>query len=180
MKLFKRLAAAALAAAMVLTMLTACGSAAKTPTETAEDALMLVMNTMLGTNKPNDAAMKAAAKAYLEECLNEDGTLKPGYEIEKDTVIDENTTQVVYIFGKIPAAQVDKLNDTDALKQQAEKQQQTIKENMKAYMTDEQIDAYFKGMNAGITAMGMGAVQKGDYIYIAVSAVAANEYADAI
>lgn len=79
MKKMKRLVAVLLAGIMVLAMLTACGGGSFTPTSDVEKAEALYMdayNTALGADYKNDAELKNQAKQFLEENLNADGTLK--------------------------------------------------------------------------------------------------------
>ena len=78
MKMFKRFAAALLAGAMVLAMLTACGGAgASTIGEEFENKFIATINTLRGENAEeleNDTDMRNKALAQLAK-INEDGTI---------------------------------------------------------------------------------------------------------
>ena len=80
MKKMKRLVAVLLAGIMALAMLTACGGGSFTPTSDVEKAEALYMdafNTALGTNyENNNTELKDQAKQVLDTNLNDDGTLK--------------------------------------------------------------------------------------------------------
>ena len=102
MKMFKRFAAALLAGAMVLAMLTACGGAgASTIGEEFENKYIATLNTLRGEDAEelkNDTVLHDRALAQLAK-INEDGTIAV---TDADTSIitpnaDGKSVTVVYI-----------------------------------------------------------------------------------
>lgn len=154
MKMFKRFAAALLAGVMVLAMLTACGGSF-TPTSDVEKAEALYMdafNTALGTNYENDADLEKLAKQVLDDSLNEDGTLKNG----KEMIFSEDAGNSVYRVVTILAQQGNKKVPYGITSEELANKDKVIVN----------VDQTTKKVTTGLA---VGAVKKGDNIYVAVA-----------
>lgn len=159
MKKMKRLVAVLLAGIMVLAMLTACGGGSFTPTSDVEKAEALYMdafNTALGTNYENDADLEKLAKQVLDDSLNEDGTLKNG----KGMTVTKKDGNSVYTVVTILAQQGSKnvpygITSEELANMLANKDKVIVN-----------VDATTKKT---ATNLAVGAVKKGDKIYVAIA-----------
>lgn len=152
MKKMKRLVAVLLAGVMVLAMLTACGCGSSTPTSDVEKAEALYMdayNTALGADYKNDAELKNQAKQFLEENLNADGTLK----------IDGKMTVTTKKDGKL-------LTVVTILAQKNAPYGITSEELANKDKVIVNVDDTTKKITTGLA---VGAVKKGDKIYVAIA-----------
>lgn len=159
MKKMKRLVAVLLAGVMVLAMLTACGGGSFTPTSDVEKAEALYMdayNTALGADYKNDAELKNQAKQFLEENLNADGTLK----IDGKMTVTKKDGNSVYTVVTILAQQGSKnvpygITSEELANMLANKDKVIVN-----------VDATTKKT---ATNLAVGAVKKGDKIYVAIA-----------
>lgn len=159
MKKMKRLVAVLLAGIMALAMLTACGGGSSTPTSDVDKAEALYMdayNAALGTDYKNDAELKNQAKQFLEENLNADGTLKSDGKMT-DTKSDGNS---VYTVVTILAQQGSKnapygITSEELANMLANKDKVIVN-----------VDATTKKT---ATNLAVGAVKRGDNIYVAIA-----------
>lgn len=159
MKKMKRLVAVLLAGVMVLAMLTACGGGSFTPTSDVEKAEALYMdafNTALGTNYENDADLEKLAKQVLDDSLNEDGTLKNG----KEMTVTKKDGNSVYTVVTILAQQGSKnvpygITSEELANRLANKDKVIVN-----------VDATTKKT---ATNLAVGAVKKGDKVYVAIA-----------
>ena len=153
MKMFKRFAAALLAGVMVLAMLTACGGGLSTPTSDVEKAEALYMdafNTALGTNyENNNTELKDQAKQVLDTNLNDDGTLKS----------DGKMTVTTKKGGKL-------LTVVTILAQKNAPYGITSEELANKDKVIVNVDDTTKKITTGLA---VGAVKKGDKIYVAIA-----------
>ena len=152
MKKMKRLVAVLLAGIMALAMLTACGGGLSTPTSDVEKAEALYMdafNTALGTNYENDADLEKLAKQVLDDSLNEDGTLKNG----KGMIFSEDAGNSVYRVVTILAQKNAPYGITS--EELANKDKVIVN-----------VDDTTKKITTGLA---VGAVKKGDKIYVAIA-----------
>lgn len=160
MKKMKRLVAVLLAGIMALAMLTACGGGSSTPTSDVEKAEALYMdafNTALGTNyENNNTELKDQAKQVLDTNLNDNGTLKSDGKMT-DTKSDGNS---VYTVVTILAQQGSKNVPYGITSEELA--------NMLAYKDKVivNVDATTKKITTGLA---VGAVKKGDKIYVAIA-----------
>ena len=155
MKKMKRLVAVLLAGIMALAMLTACGGGSFTPTSDVEKAEALYMdafNTALGTNYENDADLEKLAKQVLDDSLNEDGTLKNG----KGMIFSENAGNSVYRVVTILAQQGNKKVPYGITSEELANKDKVIVN----------VDQTTKNTTTGLA---VGAVKKGDKIYVAIA-----------
>ena len=153
MKKMKRLVAVLLAGIMVLAMLTACGGGLSTPTSDVEKAEALYMdafNTALGTNyENNNTELKDQAKQVLDTNLNDNGTLKSDGKMTVTTKKDGKLLTVVTILAQKNAPYgitSEELADKD-----------------KVIVN---VDDTTKKITTGLA---VGAVKKGDKIYVAIA-----------
>lgn len=152
MKKMKRLVAVLLAGVMVLAMLTACGGGSFTPTSDVEKAEALYMdayNTALGADYKNDAELKNQAKQVLDTNLNDDGTLKSDGKMTVTTKKD----------GKL-------LTDVTILAQKNAPYGITSEELANKDKVIVNVDDTTKKITTGLA---VGAVKKGDKIYVAIA-----------
>ena len=159
MKKMKRFVAVLLAGIMALAMLTACGGGSFTPTSDVEKAEALYMdayNTALGADYKNDAELKNQAKQFLEENLNADGTLK----IDGKMTVTKKDGNSVYTVVTILAQQGSKnvpygITSEELANMLANKDKVIVN-----------VDATTKKT---ATNLAVGAVKKGDKIYVAIA-----------
>ena len=153
MKKMKRLVAVLLAGIMVLAMLTACGGGLSTPTSDVEKAEALYMdafNTALGTNyENNNTELKDQAKQVLDTNLNDDGTLKSDGKMTVTTKKDGKLLTVVTIFAQKNAPY------GITSEELANKDKVIVN-----------VDDTTKKITTGLA---VGAVKKGDKIYVAIA-----------
>ncbi len=153
MKKMKRLVAVLLAGIMVLAMLTACGGGLSTPTSDVEKAEALYMdafNTALGTNyENNNTELKDQAKQVLDTNLNDDGTLKS----------DGKMTVTTKKGGKL-------LTVVTILAQKNAPYGITSEELANKDKVIVNVDDTTKKITTGLA---VGAVKKGDKIYVAIA-----------
>ncbi len=155
MKKMKRLVAVLLAGVMVLAMLTACGGGSFTPTSDVEKAEALYMdafNTALGTNYENDADLEKLAKQVLDDSLNEDGNLKNG----KGMIFSEDAGNSVYRVVTILAQQGNKKVPYGITSEELANKDKVIVN----------VDQTTKKVTTGLA---VGAVKKGDKVYVAIA-----------
>lgn len=158
MKKMKRLVAVLLAGIMVLAMLTACGCGSSTPTSDVEKAEALYMdayNTALGAEYKNDAELKNQAKQFLEENLDEAGTLKIDGKMtvtKKDGKVWTTVTILAQPGNKnVPYG----ITSEELANMLANKDNVIVN-----------VDATTK---QSATGLAVGAVKKGDKIYVAIA-----------
>ena len=153
MKKMKRLVAVLLAGIMVLAMLTACGGGLSTPTSDVEKAEALYMdafNTALGTNyENNNTELKDQAKQVLDTNLNDDGTLKSDGKVTVTTKKDGKLLTVVTILAQKNAPY------GITSEELANKDKVIVN-----------VDDTTKKITTGLA---VGAVKKGDKIYVAIA-----------
>ena len=155
MKKMKRLVAVLLAGVMVLAMLTACGGGSFTPTSDVEKAEALYMdafNTALGTNYENDADLEKLAKQVLDDSLDEDGNLKNG----KGMIFSEDAGSSVYRVVTILAQQGNKKVPYGITSEELANKNKVIVN----------VDDTTKKVTTGLA---VGAVKKGDKVYVAIA-----------
>lgn len=149
----KRLVAVLLAGIMVLAMLTACGGGLSTPTSDVEKAEALYMdafNTALGTNyENNNTELKDQAKQVLDTNLNDDGTLKSDGKMTVTTKKDGKLLTVVTILAQKNAPY------GITSEELANKDKVIVN-----------VDDTTKKITTGLA---VGAVKKGDKIYVAIA-----------
>lgn len=153
MKKMKRLVAVLLAGIMVLAMLTACGGGLSTPTSDVEKAEALYMdafNTALGTNyENNNTELKDQAKQVLDTNLNDDGALKSDGKMTVTTKKDGKLLTVVTILAQKNAPY------GITSEELANKDKVIVN-----------VDDTTKKITTGLA---VGAVKKGDKIYVAIA-----------
>ena len=153
MKKMKRLVAVLLAGIMALAMLTACGCGSSTPTSDVEKAEALYMdafNTALGTNyENNNTELKDQAKQVLDTNLNDDGTLKSDGKMTVTTKKDGKLLTVVTILAQKNAPY------GITSEELANKDKVIVN-----------VDDTTKKITTGLA---VGAVKKGDKIYVAIA-----------
>ena len=155
MKKMKRLVAVLLAGIMALAMLTACGGGSFTPTSDVEKAEALYMdafNTALGTKYENDADLEKLAKQVLDDSLNEDGNLKNG----KGMIFSEDAGNSVYRVVTILAQQGNKKVPYGITSEELANKDKVIVN----------VDQTTKKVTTGLA---VGAVKKGDKVYVAIA-----------
>ena len=158
MKKMKRLVAVLLAGIMALAMLTACGGGSSTPTSDVDKAEALYMdayNTALGAEYKNDAELKNQAKQFLEENLDEAGTLKIDGKMtvtKKDGKVWTTVTILAQPGNKnVPYG----ITSEELANMLANKDNVIVN-----------VDATTK---QSATGLAVGAVKKGDKIYVAIA-----------
>ena len=157
MKKMKRLVAVLLVGIMALAMLTACGGGLSTPTSDVEKAEALYMdafNTALGTNyENNNTELKDQAKQVLDTNLNDNGTLKSDGKMTVTTKKDGNS---VYTVVTILAQQGNKNVPYGITSEELAHKDNVIVN----------VDQTTKKVTTGLA---VGAVKKGDKIYVAIA-----------
>lgn len=152
MKKMKRLVAVLLAGIMVLAMLTACGGGLSTPTSDVEKAEALYMdafNTALGTNyENNNTELKDQAKQVLDTNLNDNGTLKSDGKMTVTTKDGKLLTVVTILAQKNAPYGI------------------TSEELANKDKVIVNVDDTTKKITTGLA---VGAVKKGDKIYVAIA-----------
>lgn len=160
MKKMKRLVAVLLAGIMVLAMLTACGGGLSTPTSDVEKAEALYMDAYNAALKAdpaykNDADLKTLAKNFLEKSLDEDGKLKSGEEMTVTTKDDKVWTTVTILAQpenkKVPYG----ITSEELANMLANKDKVIVNVDDTTKKT--------------ATGLAVGAVKKGDEIYVAIA-----------
>lgn len=166
MKMLKKMAALLLAGVMAMALLTACGdeAPAKSAAEQAEDAMILTMNQVIGTEFKNDEAMKNVARKAITDKVGEDGKVVNGgiFGVDQE---NKNVMWVIYpdvdhegnALG-LTAEQVAQLKDP--------KFAQDLAQDMVAtFGGKDKLEA----MKKTIEVMGVGAVTKNGKTYIAIA-----------
>ena len=155
MKKMKRLVAVLLVGIMALAMLTACGGGSSTPTSDVDKAEALYMdayNAALGTDYKNDAELKKLAKTVLDENLNEDGALNSGKEMTVKKK-DGKVWTVVTILAQPGSKNVPYGITSEELAANKDKVIVNVDDTTKNTTT----------------GLAVGAVKKGDKIYVAIA-----------
>ena len=158
MKKMKRLVAVLLAGIMALAMLTACGCGSSTPTSDVEKAEALYMdayNAALGTNYENNTELKNQAKQLLDKSLDEAGALKNGEKMTVTTKDGKVWTTVTIL------AQPGNKNVPYGITSEELANMLANKDNVIV-----NVDATTK---QSATGLAVGAVKKGDNIYVAIA-----------
>ena len=178
MKMFKRFAAALLAGVMVLAMLTACGGgagsgAAKSDTEKLEDMYQNVFNAALGTELSNDFALKTAAKTYLTENLNEDGTLPAGKNM---AIVTEPDADGYVVLVSIMTDEGFTDEEVKAMIEDPSAVNKMIADIKKS----DGYESMAAVMKTVVKGMGTGAVKKGNVTNVAAALKVPKAIADAM
>ena len=171
MKMFKRFAAALLAGVMALAMLTACGGggsgspiAPGSDVEKAEAFYMDVYNAMLEAEYQNDTTLKAEAKKFLEDSLDDNGALKSG---KKMTVTQESDN--IFVQTAITIIPAD-ANSSTPLGLTSEQLTQAMAHKDEALAdVRNQVGNSMDTIKKCTTKLAVGAVKKGDKTYVAVA-----------
>lgn len=171
MKMFKRFAAALLAGVMALAMLTACGGggsgspiAPGSDVEKAEAFYMDVYNAMLEAEYQNDTTLKAEAKKFLEDSLDDNGALKSGKEMT--VMLDSDNIFVRTAITILPAD----ANSSTPLGLTSVQLAQAMEHKDEAIAdVRNQVGNSMAMVKNCTTKMAVGAVTKGDKTYVAVA-----------
>lgn len=168
MKMFKRIAAVLLAGVMVMAVLTACGGSGGSVTpagdvEKAEVLYMDVYNALLNSNYRNDPTLKAKARAILDDSLNEDGSLKRGKEMTVTLESDSIFASTVVSIMPSDANNSVPNGLTGAQLNQAMAQKDVFLAEVRKQVGDS-----MDTMKKCTTRMAVGAVKKGDKVYVAL------------
>lgn len=158
MKKMKRFVAVLLAGIMALAMLTACGGGSSTPTSDVEKAEALYMdayNAALGTNYENNTELKNQAKQLLDKSLDEAGVLKSDGKMTVTTKDGKVWTTVTIL------AQPGNKNVPYGITSEELANMLANKDNVIV-----NVDATTK---QSATGLAVGAVKKGDNIYVAIA-----------
>ena len=173
MKKMKRLVAVLLAGVMVLAMLTACGGGSSTPTidvEKVEALYMDIYNAALGTEYKNDAELEKLAKQTLVNSLDENGALNSGMKMtvrnyDKNSSLKVWTTVTILAQPEnenVPYGITSKeLAETSANKEKAIDEARKNVVNMG--------NNNMEVIKKTTTGFAVGAVKKGDKIYVAIA-----------
>lgn len=153
MKKLSKIVALLLAGALTMLLFTACGGGLSTPTSDVEKAEALYMdafNTALGTNyENNNTELKDQAKQVLDTNLNDDGTLKSDGKMTVTTKKDGKLLTVVTILAQKNAPY------GITSEELANKDKVIVN-----------VDDTTKKITTGLA---VGAVKKGDKIYVAIA-----------
>ena len=171
MKMFKRFAAALLAGVMVLAMLTACGGSGNgspiapgSDAEKAEAFYMDVYNALLNANYTNDPTLKTKAREILDDSLNEDGSLKSGKEmtvtLDSDNLFVQTAISIVPSQG---SSSVPRGFTSEELALAIAHKDEALAD------VRNQVGSSMDIIKKCTTNVAVGAVKKGDKIYVAVA-----------
>lgn len=153
MKKLSKIVALLLAGALTMLLFTACSGGSFTPTSDVEKAEALYMdafNTALGTNyENNNTELKDQAKQVLDTNLNDDGTLKSDGKMTVTTKKDGKLLTVVTILAQKNAPY------GITSEELANKDKVIVN-----------VDDTTKKITTGLA---VGAVKKGDKIYVAIA-----------
>ncbi len=179
MKLFKRFAAALLAGAMALAMLTACGGgggAAKTDAEKFEDVTVKSYALALDrADLTNDSTLKNKATSYLVDTLDENGEVKTGKNLMTVSEADAEGNVIVISIATDDDGEVQPIGEAEL---KATANTDGVAEAMAAEMKAEMNEKFLNGMKENVQAMGVSVVKIGDKYYMAAAMKAPKAYVD--